>query len=171
MLKKYQTLAENICTTNPTIHILLSGLLPRAENRFPGSPDRTDGPFFYLKKNTNSVGTSECDNIDNGGAVDKVSIEKEHTLHEDVSDNTDTVNSIDIKQEFPSFITSQHALAKYVVDNNLISLVPSQGAFVVQGRNGKYCVTLFPKETCQCPSTTTCCSYSCCKDEYRSGTN
>ena len=32
-------------------------------------------------------------------------------------------------------------------------------------------MTLFPKETCQCPSTTTCCSYSCCKDEYRSGTN
>lgn len=58
--------------------------------------------------------------------------------------------------DFPAFVSSQHALAKYIVDNNLITLVPSQAAFIVQGRNGKYCVTLFPKETCQCPSTTTC---------------
>ncbi|CAG2237568.1 unnamed protein product [Mytilus edulis] len=58
--------------------------------------------------------------------------------------------------DFPAFVSSQHALAKYIVDNNLITLVPSQAAFIVQGRNGKYCVTLFPKKTCQCPSTTTC---------------
>ncbi|CAG2246623.1 unnamed protein product [Mytilus edulis] len=58
--------------------------------------------------------------------------------------------------EFPAFVSSQHALAKYIVDNNLITLVPSQAAFIVQGQNGKYCVTLFPKKTCQCPSTTTC---------------
>ena len=57
---------------------------------------------------------------------------------------------------FPSFDTSQHALAEYVLDNNLITLVPTQGAFIVQDRSGKYCVTLFPKESCQCPSTTTC---------------
>jgi hypothetical protein len=46
-------------------------------------------------------------------------------------------------------------LARYVIDNNLITHVPSQGAFIGQGRDGKYCVTLFSKETCQCPSTTT----------------
>jgi len=51
---------------------------------------------------------------------------------------------------------SQQALARYIVENNFISLVPSQGSFVVQGRSNKYCVTIFPKETCQCPSTTTC---------------
>jgi hypothetical protein len=37
-----------------------------------------------------------------------------------------------------------------------ITLVPTRGAFIVQGRSGKYCVTLFSKESCQCPSTTTC---------------
>ncbi|CAC5399410.1 unnamed protein product [Mytilus coruscus] len=37
--------------------------------------------------------------------------------------------------DFPAFVSSQHALAKYIVDNNLITLVPSQGAFIVQGRN------------------------------------
>jgi hypothetical protein len=42
------------------------------------------------------------------------------------------------------------------LDNNLITLVPTQGAFIVQDRSGKYCVTLFPKESYQCPSTTTC---------------
>jgi hypothetical protein len=41
----------------------------------------------------------------------------------------------------------QHSHARYVIDNNLITHVPSQGAFIVQGRGGKYCVTLFPKET------------------------
>ena len=42
------------------------------------------------------------------------------------------------------------------MDNNLITLVPTQGAFIVHDRSGKYCVTLFPKESYQCPSTTTC---------------
>ena len=70
---------------------------------------------------------------------------------------TDTQDSTLIQQlehKFPPFNTSEHALAKYVIDNNLISLVPTQGAFIVQG--SKYCVTLFPQETCHCPSTTTC---------------
>ena len=35
-------------------------------------------------------------------------------------------------------------------------MVPQQGAFIVNGRKGKYCVTLFPKETCQCESSSTC---------------
>jgi hypothetical protein len=42
------------------------------------------------------------------------------------------------------------------VENNLITLVPQQGAFIVNGQKGKYCVTLFPKETCQCVTTSTC---------------
>lgn len=41
------------------------------------------------------------------------------------------------------------------MDNNLITFVPQQGAFIVQGRKGKYCVTLFPKEKCQCETTST----------------
>jgi hypothetical protein len=67
--------------------------------------------------------------------------------HTEVSNHT---------HQFPPSVTNQHSLARYVIDNNLITHVPSQGAFIVQGRSGKYCVTLFPKETYQCPSTTTC---------------
>ena len=47
---------------------------------------------------------------------------------------------------------SQQALTRYIVENNFISLVPSQGAFV----GVTSIVTIFPKETCQCPSRTTC---------------
>jgi hypothetical protein len=73
----------------------------------------------------------------------------EHTSDHDTP-TTDTI----IEHSFPSFVTSQHALANYVLDNNLITLVSTQGAFIVQGRSGKYCVTLFPKESYQCPTTT-----------------
>lgn len=52
--------------------------------------------------------------------------------------------------------SSQQSLARFIVENNLITLVPQQGAFIVNGQKGKYCVTLFPKETCQCVSTSTC---------------
>ena len=64
----------------------------------------------------------------------------------------DTVN------QAPVFNTdsSQQSLARFIVENNLITLVPQQGAFIVNGQKGKYCVTLFPKETCQCVSTSTC---------------
>ena len=60
--------------------------------------------------------------------------------------------------ELPVFNSdcSQQSLARFIVDNNLITLFPQQGAFIVQGRKAKYCVTLFPKETCQCEATTTC---------------
>ena len=75
----------------------------------------------------------------------------EHTSAHDTP-TTDTIT----EHSFPSFVTSQHALAKHVLDNKLITLVPTQGAFIVHGRSGKYCVTLFPKESCQCPSTNIC---------------
>ena len=75
----------------------------------------------------------------------------EHTSDHD----TPTTETI-IEHSFPSFVTSQHALVNYVLDNNLITLVSTRGAFIVQDRSGKYCVTLFPNESCQCPSTTTC---------------
>ena len=60
--------------------------------------------------------------------------------------------------DFPDFNTdsSQQSLARFIEENNLITLVLQQGAFIVNGQKGKYCVTLFPKETCQCVSTPTC---------------
>ena len=68
----------------------------------------------------------------------------------------DTVNQVPVIN-VPVFNTdsSQQSLARFIVENNLITLV-QQGAFIVNGQKGKYCVTLFPKETCQCVSTSTC---------------
>ena len=87
---------------------------------------------------------------------DTVHEENNHTEHcepEYLDTHTEVSNHT---HQFPPSVTSQHSLARYVIDNNLITHVPSQGAFIGQGRDGKYCVTLFSKETCQCPSTTTC---------------
>ena len=49
---------------------------------------------------------------------------------------------------FPVFNTdsSQQSLVRFIVENNLITLVPQQvHAFIVNGQKGKYCVTLFSK--------------------------
>jgi hypothetical protein len=52
---------------------------------------------------------------------------------------------------------SQHSLAIKTINDNGIVLVPEMAAFMVKGSNQtKYSVTLFPKETCNCPSTTRC---------------
>ena len=79
---------------------------------------------------------------------------KENVIKEDINQE---INNAPIIQ-FPSFdkSCSQQSLARFIVDNNLITLVPQQGAFIVHGWKGKYCVTLFPRETCQCESTSTC---------------
>ena len=52
----------------------------------------------------------------------------------------DTVNQAPVIN-FPVFITdsSQQSLARFIVENNLITLVPQQGAFIVNGQIGKYC--------------------------------
>jgi uncharacterized Zn finger protein len=43
------------------------------------------------------------------------------------------------------------------VENDNVSFVQQQKAFMVTGTQGKvYAVTLLPKEKCQCPSTTQC---------------
>ena len=52
---------------------------------------------------------------------------------------------------------SQACLAKLTVENNGVTFVENQKAFIVNGNNNKkYAVALFPKETCQCPATGTC---------------
>ena len=55
---------------------------------------------------------------------------------------TKTINFTPLKPSpnqpytFPSYVTNQHALAKYVVDNNLITLALTHSAFDVHGRGG-----------------------------------
>ena len=52
---------------------------------------------------------------------------------------------------------SQKSLALETLNDHGITLVPEMKCFVVKGSRGqKYAVTLYPKETCQCPSTTRC---------------
>ena len=52
---------------------------------------------------------------------------------------------------------TQVALARAVVNEGRVSHCPKMQTFVVEGnKSSKYCVTLFPKEKCQCPATTTC---------------
>ena len=52
---------------------------------------------------------------------------------------------------------SQKSLAQETLRDHGITLVPEMKCFVVKGsHNNKYAVTLFPKETCNCPSTSRC---------------
>jgi hypothetical protein len=52
---------------------------------------------------------------------------------------------------------SQKSLATKIIMDNDIVLVPQMGAFMVKGTKDKnHSVTLFPKETCTCPSTSRC---------------
>ena len=112
----------------------------------------------YLKESPTSLLTNikqnEIENVNSENTDPTKNDDKNNQFNPPINQVPDNV--INQPHAFPSYVTSQHALAKYVVDNNLITLVPTQSAFVVQGRGGKYCVTLNPKETCQCPSTTTC---------------
>ena len=58
----------------------------------------------------------------------------------------------------PIKIASQQSLAAKAINDNGITLVPSMQSFMVKGsKKNRYSVTLFPKETCNCPSTTRCC--------------
>ena len=51
----------------------------------------------------------------------------------------------------------QIALAREAVQNKRVELIPHMSSFVVQSSNHKtYSVQLNPRETCNCPSTTTC---------------
>lgn len=52
---------------------------------------------------------------------------------------------------------SQTSLAMKTIHDKSITLVPEMQGFMIKGTTGKkYAVTLFPKETCQCPSTGRC---------------
>ena len=56
-----------------------------------------------------------------------------------------------------STASSQQALARKVLHDKGITLVPEMGGFMVRGSNSTlYAVKLFPKESCQCPSTGRC---------------
>ena len=51
---------------------------------------------------------------------------------------------------------SQHERARRVLNENQISVDLKLHTFTVMGSTCPHVVTLFPKETCSCPSTTQC---------------
>jgi lysophospholipase L1-like esterase len=50
VLTKYQTLVQSIWSTNPKAQVILSGVLPRAQNNFPHAILRTDWLQDYNKR-------------------------------------------------------------------------------------------------------------------------
>ena len=52
---------------------------------------------------------------------------------------------------------SQGEWARLIVEQSWINLDTKLHTFTVLGSERPHVVTLFPKETCSCPSTTTCC--------------
>ncbi|XP_076036819.1 uncharacterized protein LOC143022480 [Oratosquilla oratoria] len=72
------------------------------------------------------------------------------------SDGSKEITEDQISQDRPN-VSSQRSLALDVLKRNGVVHVPSLSAFMVHGSKGdKYAVSLFLKEKCQCPSTSTC---------------
>ena len=71
-------------------------------------------------------------------------IQSEHKINTELSNETTAAN-----------LEPEHIK---IVQGRSIALVPEMETFLVKGLSGtKYAVTLFPKESCQCPSTRRCC--------------
>ena len=76
-----------------------------------------------------------------------------------MSDTDSNTSSSDMphKNENIQHNQSQIALAWDAVENKRVELVSHMSSFLVQGSNQKtYSVQPYPKEVCNCPSTTTC---------------
>ena len=75
-------------------------------------------------------------------------------------DTTDEVADVITPTDPPPIdrvLLTQAAMAQAVIDEQRIQQVPGMSSFVIKGnRDDNYAVTLFPKEHCQCPATTTC---------------
>lgn len=57
----------------------------------------------------------------------------------------------------PTVPQTQLSLAHYVINKNRIEQVPGMKVFVIESLRGdKYCVSLFPEESCSCPAVATC---------------
>ena len=56
----------------------------------------------------------------------------------------------------PSPNRSQESRVKKLLEEGKIARNPQSEVFTVMGSSRPHAVTLFPKESCTCPSTTTC---------------
>ena len=61
------------------------------------------------------------------------------------------------KKSAAKCLSSQTSRANLVLTEDRISFDPKLGVFIVKNSKGKHhAVTLFPKQTCTCPSTAEC---------------
>ena len=73
-----------------------------------------------------------------------------------VNDLSTTCGSQDTAKPSHSQVTSQESRARKQLDEGKVVDDPSLKVFTVKGINKAHTVTLFPKETCTCPSIVTC---------------
>ena len=128
---------KNICHPDSMIHLIkgkISAIITDETENQTNSEDIIKSIAGELKGNSNNVNEPKTQNADS-------------PLHDATySDNRSPVK-----------LASQHSLAVQAISDNGITLVPSMKAFMVKGsKETKYSVTLFPKETCNCPATTRC---------------
>ena len=100
---------------------------------------------------TNPVKPSTCNDY-----IDPKSIDNENNTNL-VNNATTLADKQPDERPASARNLSQAALASRVIEENRICHVSKMGVFVVEGSKGdKYAVTLFPKESCGCPSTGEC---------------
>ena len=100
---------------------------------------------------TNPVKPSTCNDY-----IDRKSIDNENNTNL-VNNATTLADKQPDERPASARNLSQAALASRVIEENRICHVSKMGVFVVEGSKGdKYAVTLFPKESCGCPSTGEC---------------
>ena len=73
-----------------------------------------------------------------------------------VNDLSTTYGSQDTAKRSHSQVASQESKARKQLDEGKVVHKPSLKVFTVKGINKAHVVTLFPNETCTCPSIVTC---------------
>ena len=80
--------------------------------------------------------------------------------YKDIFEEYDRLLQLKTEDPIPLYYDTTFCLGDFYVSTlafQHITLVPEMGCFLVNGHCGKkYAVTLYPKETCQCPSTSRC---------------
>jgi len=83
-------------------------------------------------------------------------VERVHTKETHTIDSSQMASSLE-RQSVGRCPSSQHARASLVLTEERISFDPKLGVFVVRSsENHHHAVTLFPKQSCTCPSTGEC---------------
>ena len=104
------------------------------------------------------LSNSENDNVNVGQLL--ICDSTESLIGSPSLSDEDSTSTSDLEQKnVPGVLQnqSQIALARDAVENERVELIPHMSSFIVQANNNKtYSVQMFPKETCNCPSTTTC---------------